>query len=812
MPTTAPPRDLSFTYYANIYDSTGGQPYTLPWEKWREGLAKHVVRGLPADSDSKEALELAKVGPAIVLADIVAGQPRKISSVVAVHAMSLDIEDVSDEEIKKVLQGPLAPYEWFAHTTHKHGARCLGGATRLRVIIPLAAPILPANFKPAWAGLNTLAGGINDPATKDASRALYLPSTFDPSVAWSLHHPGQWLAPDEILESGQSAELSGRADDDAVRSIRRRMKRIENEDSVKEISKAVLEGTAFATTGGRHEAIRDLTWWMAGRDDSLSDKALELLFSPSILAMKAADASAPGLSDVVTCYRGACTRITETADLAARQRQQQEAKPGETPYDDDDLVRIAAAQGWQAAELRRRWLVQKDTTFYMLDKSGAYRGPFAQSEARINALDYFACAPVVLFEPTEKGYRRRGIMEIAEDNGSGASEIVADLCEQFSTFEAPTGVFREAVRPRRQLEPTYSPEIDAWLKVFAGSQYEKLCDWLACAPDLSKLLCALYIAGHPGAGKTLLAHGLARIWHKGPPAELDRILTDFNEDLVQCPLILGDEALPKQWKGTPITTKLRSIVSTTSRALSRKYRAPATLQGSIRLILTANNEFLLDSREVSSSQDLEAIAKRFMYIEAPAEAAAHLDPNIADSVWLGQDAIAKHALWLMAHRQVKRGQRFWVEGETSDMHLMLVCGSRWNGLVVEWLSRYLINPQSYESRGELLIRRGEGQLLVNDSAILDAWKLYLPNTQLEPETAKIGAALRALSGKETVQGRIGEKGRRVRYRVVNVDIVAAWSERSNLADRETILAAVGAAPEREPGDDADAQPALRLVK
>jgi hypothetical protein len=166
----------------------------------------------------------------------------------------------------------------------------------------------------------------------------------------------------------------------------------------------------------------------------------------------------------------------------------------------------------------------------------------------------------------------------------------------------------------------------------------------------------------------------------------------------------------------------------------------------------------------------------------------------------------------MAHRQVKRGQRFWVEGETSDMHLMLVCGSRWNGLVVEWLARYLINPQSYESRGELLIRRGEGQLLVNDSAILDAWKLYLPNTQLEPETAKIGAALRALSGKETVQGRIGEKGRRVRYRVVNVDIVAAWSERSNLADRETILAAVGAAPEREPGDDADAQPALRLVK
>lgn len=811
MPTTAA-RDLSFTFYSNLFDSTGGQTYVLSWERWLEGLTRHEVRGTPADSDSKEALEAAKIGPAIVLADIMPGQPRKISSVIAVHAMSLDVENVDDAEIKRVLQGPLAPYEWLAHTTHKHGARCLGGATRLRVIIPLALPVLPTKFKEAWNGLNTLVGGINDPATKDASRALYLPSTYDPAVAWTFRHPGRWLTPDEILLTGQSAEISGRADDDAVRSMRRRMKRIDNEDPVKEITNAVLAGEAFATAGGRHDAIRDVTWWMAGRDDTLTDRALEIVFKASLEKMLAADATAPGIRDVITCYRGACTRIAENAELAARQRQMKEAPDGATSYDDNDLARIAAAQGWEPKDLRRRWLIQKDTTFYLLDKSGAYRGPFAQSEARINALDYFACAPVSLFETTEKGVRRRNIMEIAEDNGSGACEIIADLRLQYSKFDPTTGTFWEAVRPRRVLEPTFDETIDRWLRVFADTQYEKLCDWLACAPDPSKMLCALYIAGHPGAGKTLLAHGIARIWHEGPPSELDRVLADFNEDLTQCPVVLGDEALPKHWKGAPITTKLRSVISTTSRALARKYRASATLFGGLRIILTANNEFLLDSREVSSSQDLDAIASRFLYLEAPVEAAAFLQPGITEKLWIDGDGIARHSLWLMANRQVKRGQRFWVEGEKSDMHLLLMCGSRWNGLVVEWLTRFLMCPQSYESRGDSLILRGEGRLLVNDGAICDAWKMYLPNTQLEPETAKIGAALRALSGKETVQARVGEKSRRVRYRVVNTDILEAWSERSNIGDRETIRAAIGKAPDREPGDDSGSiQPGLRLV-
>lgn len=811
MTTSVGVRDLTFTYYPDLFDSTGGQPYTLPWDRWREGFAKHTSRGTPADTDSKEALDDAKRGPSIVLADIPAGSPRKITSVVAIHGMSLDIEDVTDDEIKRVLMGPLAPYEWVAHTTHKHAARCLGGATRLRVILPLATPILPARFRDAWQGLNTLAGGINDPATKDASRALYLPSTYDPAVAWALHHPGKWLAPEEILESGKDAEISGRADEDAARSMRRRLKRIDNEDPVKDIAKALLEGLPLSGPGGRHDAIRDLTWWMAGRDNDLSDKVLEVLFKASIETMQQADATSPGLADVATCYRGAVVRIKESADQAARQRQMQEAKAGETPYTDEDLERIATMQGWSANELRRRWIVQKDTTFYLLDKGGAYRGPFAQSEARINALDYFACAPVTLFEPTDKGYRRRGIMEIAEDHGSGASEIVADLTSQYSRFDPITGVFWEAIRPRRNLTPCFDVEIDAWLKVFAGSQYEKLCDWLACAPDLSKLLCALYLAGQPGAGKTLLAHGLARIWHEGPPAELDRILSDFNEDLCQCPCVLGDEALPKQWKGTPITTKLRSIISTTSRALSRKYRAPATMQGAIRLILTANNEFLLDSREVSSSQDLDAVATRFLYIEAPAAAAELLRPEVTDKVWIDGDAIAKHALYLMQTRQVRRGRRFWVEGEQSDMHLMLMTGSRWNSLVVEWLVRYTLCPQSYDSRGDNLIRHGDGHLLINDGAIVDAWRLYLPNTKFEPETSKIGAALRALSAKDTVQLRTPQ-GRRVRFRDINVDILLAWSEKSNIGDRETILATIGEKPPRQPGEDLEQAPMLRVVQ
>jgi len=115
---------------------------------------------------------------------------------------------------------------------------------------------------------------------------------------------------------------------------------------------------------------------------------------------------------------------------------------------------------------------------------------------------------------------------------------------------------------------------------------------------------------------------------------------------------------------------------------------------------------------------------------------------------------------------------------------ILMTGSYWNSKVCEWLVNYLISPNAYDSLNTGLIKRNEGQLLINEKAILDGWKLYL-NTNQEAEIAKIGTALRTLSKGHRKQLR--NKGARIRYRVVDLEHLYAWADRCNIGDKETLL-------------------------
>ena len=299
---------------------------------------------------------------------------------------------------------------------------------------------------------------------------------------------------------------------------------------------------------------------------------------------------------------------------------------------------------------------------------------------------------------------------------------------------------------------------------------------------------------------------MARIWTTGSATEFEKILEDFNEELTKCPIIFGDEAIPKYWKGNPVTTKIRSIISQQSRTLSRKHKAPADLVGAIRLILTANNEHLLSGDGASTHLDLQAIAQRFLYIEATEESKDFMESLTDEQTQaiLWGDGLAKHALHLEATRKVVKDRRFWVEGDTDSMHRMLMTGTAWNSLVCEWLVRYLLNPTIYDQAMSTsgFIRRGKGQLLVCEQGVIDGWKTYI-DLHKDVETAKIGTALRALSTtKKPVQKRF--QGRRLRYRVIDTEYLFDWSRRYNIGDEESIRCSLdGGNPARMERDNND---------
>lgn len=775
--------NFKFTLFKHAQD-INGEPVSKSWNQWIEAFSIHKIRGSKSDSDDKEALDRNKNGPAIILGHIPRDKPRKASSVASVHALSLDIEDHSDAEIEAAL-APLNKYEYFVWTTHKHGSKVVDGKARLRVIIPLEEALAPNLFSEAWSRLDHWTNRINDPSTKDISRLNFLPSTFDAGVAWTYNNKGRFLAFDDLPEIQHEPTIDSPSSDKheikkTLKSIENKIRYLAKEDDFKEPLTKLSKGEAFAEPGERHKTILDLTIWLVWQDKSLDRATLEALFEPSLRAMST-QAGAPTINEIVTAYQGAIEKNKEY------KLKEQARRLNSGPYSTEDLARIAQVNNWTTAELLKRWILQKDGSVWILSESGDYVGPFSKEDARAAVTQYLSRAPVRIIEITRNGHRLRPIVDIVCERGTVLNNIVSDLTAERTYFDTKTLEIREAILPVRDLTPEFNPEIDQWLKLLGGQQYLKLLDWLSCAPDLNKLLCAIYFDGAPSSGKTMFAHGVAKLWTDGPPAEIKEVLGNFNDELVRCPLILADEEIPTIYHQS-VTASLRSMLSTTSRTLKRKYRPTSELRGAIRLVLAANNEFLLKSNDVASSQDLEAIAQRFLYIYVGQEAADFLAtiPREVKEQWI-ESGIARHALYLAKNHKIENpGRRFYVEGDVSQMHRLLMTGSKWNSICCEWLVKYLLNPEKFDSLGSGLIRRQDGELLVNDQALSEGWDLYL-KTKLDCETAKVGAALRAIS-KSQKRRQLRWNNERYRYREIDVEHLISWSDQYGIGTEKIIRA------------------------
>lgn len=648
---------------------------------------------------------------------------------------------------------------------------------------------------PRYGSLNTLleAAGID-------LRTTLPEGSYKPTDASSIDQ--SLLQPREDFAKAQTTEW-----------VKEALEKLHNPES-KELFESVLKGESFAQAGARDATLQRIASIIAyvAPDRNPRELAEELL-SDSLAKFEPEDAGKYTQEDRIEWAAEKIERAQEDArrdrvveerhnqalaDVLLKQarsapRRDQRLGPcAQGPYTDAELAGFAAQQGTTPQNFAKRWIIQKGQSFYVYI-NGDYQLPLSAPELDVSLPRDLAPAVangfVKLDTQTAKGEpRRKTTKEILSDYASVARTVVARLDLGYSYYDEDTQTFYEASCPVRPLVGVYNSDVDQWLRLLGNTKADLLLDWIATVTKLEKQSSALYIQGSAGVGKSVLEQGLARLWHRGGPTELVRVLGDWSADIARCPLIVADEQIPSSFKGQRTSAELRALIGNSARTLTRKYAHNADLVGAIRLILSANNADMLVFEESLSQEDLEAIAGRFLHIRCKnqaGDACKNFLQSISTEGWVDDDIIAKHALWLRDNRIVVPGKRFMVEGSARDVSKQLATRGGVAGRVAEWLVRYLCEtPTSTLAAAQSspqqkdVVRVGNGKYLVNTNAVVVFWEQYA-KSRITPTTPQVGAALRNLA---TAQVRCGKK----RYFDIDIEAISSWAEANLIGDAAMI--------------------------
>lgn len=566
-----------------------------------------------------------------------------------------------------------------------------------------------------------------------------------------------------------------------------------NQGPYKAMCEKILRGESFAERGGRDDALQRVCSVLAGYRELWSEDpaAVVEILRPS-LSVWASEEDATRTLDEET--EKACDKYERSKeDLIERDEKQRPLLAG--------LAKALGLKNGSAEKapvnfMLQHAIVQYRSTYYVYDFSvEQYTLPRIREELVPCVRDAWnhgrAPDDLSLYYQDERQKKKtKTLARLCEEYARLADHAIGDMTIPQSHFDPNTSVFYEAMAKKRVVEPELDPKIDEWLRLLAGPEYEKVCDWLAILPKLQHQLCALYFDGASGAGKGLFGRGLARLWHEGPPTDFVNVLDNFNSPVKDCPLLWIDEGLPER-RGN-VSAKIRAWIGSSSFELKEKYLAPRVVNGCVRLLICANNSNVLDfGGEQLSVNDLEAVVGRFLYVRARDEAARWLEENNVGGkltrAWVEGNGIARHCLALAENRRVKPGKRFLVEGAEASLHRQLVLQGEVNGLIYEWLARFATKPEElyiwYRGKSTMpLALIGDGGLFVNTQCVIDCWTKYMGERQL-PSTSRIGTVLSRVSNRSA---RLGPRDQRVRYHMIKADMVLEWSRQYQVGNEDEI--------------------------
>lgn len=396
--------------------------------------------------------------------------------------------------------------------------------------------------------------------------------------------------------------------------------------------------------------------------------------------------------------------------------------------------------------------------------------------------------------------------EILQKHSTLVNHVVISYERTKVEFDPMMGTVYEPgapIDPRHK--PMFDETIDGWLRLLFGDEPERGLDWLATLLVLNRPTCALYIRGDADIGKGLFAAGLSKIWNSAP-SKYEELIRNFQDGLSQCPLIWADEKVPENPFTENDSSVFRKVIGTGRQKIFRKNKPPADLEGFPRVLITANNPDALRIRESLDAADVKAIQQRIGYVdagEAPGhylKARAHARGlTVADMAdeWIDGGGLAGHVLWLHKNREVERGDRFLVEGWSSDLTDRLSMKFGAAPAVGKFIARVLRDKK----RNIKAVRWADGKVWANVDYMRDAWAQIMGKSSYPPPDQVLMQSLKALSDDTSKRIRPTSVDNPRYYWGIPFDRIVRIAEEFYVCDRETLETVTH---EREISQDEDA--------
>jgi len=648
----------------------------------------------------------------------------------------LDYDGTSHEQLVAVLQAA-HQFRGFAYTTYSHAMKG-EPPCRFRIALELDESCPPQQWEALWYRLRAKLGSFHkhapDTSTRDPGRFFFVPAQnpngppcwFD---AWdgppvnvrallaeaSTDDPIQI---EDLLDGSEPVQLNH------VQALASKLQRRPDSES-KTIGRQIengIRGLEFVLEGNRDNQC----WKIAGelaKEFARGNSIILSEFFRAALEFQGTPTTEQFRSQIERQQQNVLRQ--EAQKRALRKDQQTKQPTGEpgTPANGKPVVNDIPL------------LVQFKRQYWLRDiHSRDFINTYSHADVELAIVRTYAehSANGLIPLHTQEG-EVFALRKLLNMYSSPAKTVKASYLATENSYDVPTQTLTLAPAKRRQLTPTYHPEIDHWLRLMCGSNYPDVESWIRGLARLDMPSPALYLWGAGGAGKTLLGFGLGKIWEQEVCGFAD-VVGNFNGKIVENPLVLADEGFPPETK----FTWLRSFLSVNTRRINEKYQAPIVLHGHARLIVTANNahSFELD-RKALTQDDTSAIAERVMQIQVEGAARQFLESLGSVRHWVDQNLIAEHALWLMMQPAEPVTGRWAVVAKHGDPNAFGAALTERNlGWFVHWLAQYFTNPKTIEIRyaanlmAPWYLRTYEGKLLIHPMAF-EYLDKYTKHTQVE---------------------------------------------------------------------------------